>query len=85
MPVLNFWFTPNYVKAKELIDAGKIGKPLAVWFRELIAAKDLPMEWPANSWAWNIEKSVGYPDFTLSISRGPYTMDALWTDLWSFL
>jgi predicted dehydrogenase len=77
MPVLNFRFTPNYVKAKELIDAGKIGKPLAVWFREFIAAKDLAMRWPANLWAWNIEKSGGYPDFRLFISRGPYTMDTL--------
>jgi predicted dehydrogenase len=67
MPVLNFRFTPNYVKAKELIDAGKIGKPAAVSFREFIAAKDLAMQWPANSWAWNIEKSGGYPDFTLSV------------------
>jgi hypothetical protein len=70
---------------EELIDARKIGKPLAVWFREFIAAKDLPMQWPANSSAWNIEKSGGYPDFTLSISRGLYTMDTLRTDLWSFL
>lgn len=67
MPVLNFRFTPNYVKAKELIDAGKIGKPVAVSFREFIAAKDLAAQWPADSWAWNIEKSGGYPDFTLSV------------------
>jgi predicted dehydrogenase len=56
MPVLNFRFTPNYVKAKQLIDAGKIGRPLAVSFREFIAAKDLAMQWSANSWVWNIEK-----------------------------
>ena len=67
MPVLNFRFTPNYVKAKELIEAGKIGKPTAVSFREFISAKDLAMQWPADSWAWNIEKSGGYPDFTLSV------------------
>jgi predicted dehydrogenase len=55
------------VKAKELIDAGKIGKPAAVSFREFIAAKDLAMQWPADSWALNIEKSGDYPDFTLSV------------------
>lgn len=67
MPVLNFRFTPNYVKAKELIDAGRIGNPVAVSFREFIAAKDLAAQWPAGSWAWDIEKSGGYPDFTLSV------------------
>jgi predicted dehydrogenase len=67
MPVLNFRFTPNYVKAKELIDAGKIGKPMAVAFREFIAAKDLAAQWPAGSWAWDIKRSGGYPDFTLSV------------------
>lgn len=67
MPVLSFRFTPNYVKAKELVDQGRIGKPVAVSFREFIAAKDLAAQWPAGSWAWDIEKSGGYPDFTLSV------------------
>jgi predicted dehydrogenase len=67
MPVLNFRFTPNYVKVKELIDAGRIGKPVAVFFREFIPAKDLAAQWPADSWAWDIGKSGGYPDFTLSV------------------
>lgn len=67
MPDLNFRFTPNYVKAKELIKQGTIGKPLAVTFREFVPAKDLAAQWPFNSWAWNIEKSGGYPDFTLSV------------------
>ncbi len=67
MPDLNFRFTPNYVKAKELIEEGAIGEPLAVTFSEFIAAKDLAAQWPSSSWAWNMEKSGGYPDFTLSV------------------
>lgn len=67
LPDLNFRFTPNYVKAKELIDQGSIGKPLAVTFSEFIPAKDLAAQWPTGSWAWNLEKSGGYPDFTLSV------------------
>jgi len=67
MPDLNFRFTPNYVKTKELIEQGAIGKPLALTFSEFIPAKDLAVQWPAGSWAWNIEKSGGYPDFTLSV------------------
>ena len=67
MPDLNFRFTPNYVKAKELIDEGAIGKPIAATFSEFIPAKDLAVQWPSGSWAWNIEKSGGYPDFTLSV------------------
>ena len=66
MPDLNFHFTPIYVKAKELIDQGAIGKPIAVTFSESIAAKDLEAQWPAGSWAWDAAKSGGYPDFTLS-------------------
>ncbi len=67
MPVLNFRFTPNFVKAKELIDLGAIGKPLAVTFKELIAARDLAAQWPSTSWAWDVRKSGGFPDFTLSV------------------
>jgi predicted dehydrogenase len=66
MPDLNFHFVPNYVKAKELIDQGAIGEPIALTFSESIAAKDMQAQWPAGSWAWNAEKSGGYPDFTLS-------------------
>ncbi|MFX1520725.1 MAG: Gfo/Idh/MocA family protein [Promethearchaeota archaeon] len=67
MPDLNFRFTPNYVKAKELIKQGVIGTPLAVTFKEFISAKELATQWPLSSWAWNREKSGGYPDFTLSV------------------
>lgn len=67
MPDLNFRFTPNYVKAKELIEKGAIGKPVAVTFSEFIPAKDLAAQWPSGSWAWDIKKSGGYPDFTLSV------------------
>ncbi len=66
MPDLNFHFVPNYSKAKELIEQGAIGKPVALTFTESIAAKDLQAQWPLNSWAWDIRRSGGYPDFTLS-------------------
>jgi predicted dehydrogenase len=67
MPVLNFRFTPNYVKAKALIDGGALGKVVAASFKESIGAKVLAAQWPADSWAWDKEKSGGYPDFTLSV------------------
>lgn len=67
MPVLNFRFTPNYVKAKELLGKGTIGDPVAVCFREFIPAKDQSAQWPAGSWAWDKSESGGYPDFTLSV------------------
>lgn len=67
MPILNFRKCPGYVKAKELLDAGTIGKPMAIAFREFIAAKDLADQWPPSSWAWDKEKSGGYPDYTLSL------------------
>jgi predicted dehydrogenase len=67
MPVLQFRFAPIYVRTKEMIDAGTIGKPIAIHFREFIPAMSIAEQWPMGSWAWNIEKSGGYPDFTLSV------------------
>jgi UDP-N-acetylglucosamine 3-dehydrogenase len=67
MPVLQFRFAPIYTKTKEMIESGMIGKPIAFHFREFIPASSLAEQWPAGSWAWNIEKSGGYPDFTLSV------------------
>jgi predicted dehydrogenase len=67
MPVLQFRFAPIYVKTKEMIESGMIGKPIAIHFREFIPATSLAEQWPLGSWAWNIEKSGGYPDFTLSV------------------
>jgi predicted dehydrogenase len=67
MPVLQFRFAPIYVKTKEMIESGLIGKPIAIHFREFIPAASLAEQWPLGSWAWNIEKSGGYPDFTLSV------------------
>jgi predicted dehydrogenase len=66
MPSLNFRFTPNYVKAKQLIDAGELGKPKAVMYREWIPAADLAMQWPPGAWVWNLEETGG-PLFTLSV------------------
>ena len=67
MPVLQFRFAPIYVRTKELIKSNLIGKPIAFHFREFIPAVNMAEQWPMGSWAWNIEKSGGYPDFTLSI------------------
>jgi predicted dehydrogenase len=66
MPSLNFRFTPNYVKAKELIDGGHLGTPKAVLYREWIPAADLAMQWPPGAWVWNLEETGG-PLFTLSV------------------
>jgi len=67
MPVLQFRFAPIYTKTKEMIDAGMIGKPIAIHFREFIPAMSIAEQWPPGSWAWDTEKSGGYPDFTLSV------------------
>ena len=67
VPILNFRRCPGYVKAKELVDGGAIGKPIAITFREFIAAEDLAEQWPLSGWAWDIEKAGGYPDYTLSV------------------
>ena len=67
MPVLQFRFAPVYVKTKEMIESGIVGKPIAIHFREFISAMSLAEQWPLGSWAWNVEKSGGYPDFTLSV------------------
>ncbi len=66
MPSLTFHFTPNYVKAKEIIDGGKLGRITTLMYREFIPAKDLAMQWPVNSWMWNIEESGG-PLYTLAV------------------
>jgi predicted dehydrogenase len=67
MPILQFRFAPIYVKTKEMIASGMIGKPIAIHFREFIPAVSLAEQWPLGSWAWDVEKSGGYPDFTLSV------------------
>lgn len=67
MPTLQFRFAPIYVKTKGMMKSGTIGKPIAFHFREFIPAPSIAEQWPAGSWAWNVEKSGGYPDFTLSV------------------
>ena len=66
MPSLTFHFTPNYVKAKELIDSGKLGNISTLMYREFIPAKDLATQWPVGCWVWDIEKSGG-PLYTLAV------------------
>ncbi len=60
MPGLTFRFTPNYVKAKEMLAAGRIGQPTAVLYREFIPASDLASQWPASSWMWKVQQSGGW-------------------------
>ncbi|HJX02222.1 MAG TPA: Gfo/Idh/MocA family oxidoreductase [Candidatus Bathyarchaeia archaeon] len=67
MPVLQFRFAPIYTKIREMIESGMIGKPIAIHFREFIPAMSLAEQWPKGSWAWDVQKSGGYPDFTLSV------------------
>jgi predicted dehydrogenase len=66
MPGLTFRFTPNFVKAKEMLEAGAIGKPAAVLYREFIPASDLAGQWPPTSWMWKVEESGG-PLYTLAV------------------
>ena len=66
MPSLNFHFTPNYVKAKELLDKGAVGTPTFLMYREFIPAKDLAKQWPPHSWMWKMEESGG-PLYTLAV------------------
>lgn len=66
MPGLTFRFTPNFVKAKEMLEAGEIGKPAAVLYREFIPASDLAGQWPVESWMWKVEESGG-PLYTLAV------------------
>jgi predicted dehydrogenase len=66
MPGLTFRFTPNYVKAKAMIDDGVLGEPAAIMYREFIPARDLASQWPSGAWVWNLDESGG-PLFTLSV------------------
>jgi predicted dehydrogenase len=66
MPGQVLRFTPNYVRAKELIDQDLIGKPILVSYQELISAAVLARQWPPESWVWQKEKSRGLL-FTVSV------------------
>ncbi len=66
MPSLTFHFTPNYVKAKELIDKGELGNVISLMYREFIPAKDLATQWPPGCWVWDVEKCGG-PLYTLAV------------------
>jgi len=67
MPILNFRFAPIYLKVKEMIGEGAIGKPIALHYREFLPAAAIAEQWPGGGWAWNVKESGGYPDFTLSV------------------
>jgi len=49
MPVLNFRFTPNYVKAKSLIEEGSSGKGVAAAIKGCTGARLLATQRPADS------------------------------------
>ena len=66
MPSLTFRFTPNYVKAKQLIDNGAVGRATSLSYREWIPAADLAKQWPPDTWMWRVEQSGG-PLFTLAV------------------
>jgi len=62
----NYVFYPPLVRAKELIDAGVIGKPLNLGMRMISAAQG---GWPiaAEAWQWRLEEA--------QIAGGPQTFD----------
>lgn len=66
VPGATFRWTPNFVKARELMDAGEVGKPTMYYCREYIAPSILADQWPAGSWAWDRSKSGG-TSYTLSV------------------
>ncbi len=66
MPGLHLRFTPNYLKAKELVQQESFGRPVAIAYRDLKAAADLAHQWPSGSWVWDLDDSGG-PLFTLSV------------------
>jgi len=66
MPGQVLRFTPNYVRAKELIAKDLIGKPILVSYQELIPALVLARQWSSESWVWQKEKSGGLL-FTVSV------------------
>lgn len=66
LPGLTFRFTPTFVKARELMSQGAIGRPRALVYREVIPARDLARQWPPGSWMWQVEESGG-PLYTLSV------------------
>ncbi len=53
--VLRFW--PEYVKAKELVDSGKLGEPLFGFGERLAVTPD----WYENNWGLHEENSGGVP------------------------
>ncbi len=66
VPGATFRWTPNFAKAKELMESGEVGKPTMFYNREYIAPSVLGSQWPAGSWAWDRSRSGG-TSFTLSV------------------
>lgn len=50
---LRFW--PEYIKAKEIVESGDLGKPLHAFCQRLAATPD----WHKNSWGFSEEKGGG--------------------------
>jgi len=72
MPGLCLRFTPNYAKAKELIDQGLIDEPVIAFYQEVLAIKNLIRQYPSESWIWNKEKTGG-----LVTMFSPFAIDLL--------
>jgi len=65
-PGATFRWTPNYMKIKELMDKGKVGKPTMFYHKEYLPPSIIGKQWPAGSWAWDEARSGG-TSFTLSV------------------
>jgi len=63
----NFRFYPAHMKAKELIDAGKIGEPVSIRFRLTGSAKGTHWEVPPSAWSWRTTPEL--------CGGGPLTFD----------
>lgn len=66
VPGATFRWTPNFMKMKEIMASGEVGKPTMFYNREYIAPSILGTQWPAGNWAWDKERSGG-TSYTLSV------------------
>jgi predicted dehydrogenase len=54
----NFIFYPPYLKAKELLESGEIGDPIAVRFKMNSSMAPMGWEVPLEAWAWRIVEDM---------------------------
>ncbi|MEM3452845.1 MAG: Gfo/Idh/MocA family oxidoreductase [Candidatus Hadarchaeum sp.] len=65
MPGLYYRFVPCFRKVKDLIEAGEIGSPVSVGFKEFVPADSLARQWSPDSWSWNISNGGPIPMMTI--------------------